>query len=169
MPVSPSPGSGSDAVNGLRVLVVDDEPKLARALKAILHGNGFEPVLAATGEEALDLLDRQQPDLVLLDLALPGMDGLAVCRAIRQDRQLDLPIVILSAQGDEDAKVEALDLGADDYLTKPFGTKSCWRGCGPPCVGPAVGRSAGSRCWSTAPFTWTSISTRFRWRGVLCT
>jgi two-component system KDP operon response regulator KdpE len=110
-------------MNGLRVLVVDDEPKLARALKAILHGNGFEPVLAATGEEALELLDRQPPDLVLLDLALPGMDGLAVCRAIRQDRQLDLPIVILSAQGDEDAKVEALDLGADDYLTKPFGTK----------------------------------------------
>src|SRR6478672_9249413 len=99
-------------MSGARVLVVDDEPKLARALKAILHGNGFEPVLAATGEEALELLDRQRPDLVLLDLVLPGMDGLAVCRAIRRDRQLDLPIVILSAQGDEDAKVEALDLGA---------------------------------------------------------
>jgi two-component system KDP operon response regulator KdpE len=106
-----------------RVLVVDDEPKLARALKAILRGNGFEPILASTGEEALDLLDRQPPDLVLLDLLLPGMDGLDVCRAIRQDRQLDVPIVVLSAQGEEDAKVEALDLGADDYLTKPFGAK----------------------------------------------
>ena len=106
-----------------RVLVVDDEPKLARTLKAILHGNGFEPILAATGEDALELLDLQPPDLVLLDLVLPGIDGLAVCRAIRQERQLDLPILILSAQGDEDAKVEALDLGADDYLTKPFGTK----------------------------------------------
>jgi two-component system KDP operon response regulator KdpE len=110
-------------MSGARILVVDDEPKLARTLKTILTGNGFEPILAATGEEGLELLDRYRPDLVLLDLALPGIDGLAVCRAIRQDRQLDLPIVILSAQGDEDAKVEALDLGADDYLTKPFGTK----------------------------------------------
>ena len=108
---------------GARVLVVDDEPKLSRTLKTILHGNGFDPILALTGEEALDLLDHVAPDLVLLDLALPGIDGLAVCRAIRQDRQLDIPILILSAQGDEDAKVEALDLGADDYLTKPFGTK----------------------------------------------
>jgi two-component system KDP operon response regulator KdpE len=110
-------------MSAARVLVVDDEPKLARTLKAILHGNGFEPILAATGEEALELLDRHHPDLILLDLVLPGIDGLAVCRAIRQDRHLDVPILILSAQGDEDAKVEALDLGADDYLTKPFGTK----------------------------------------------
>src|SRR5262245_3642038 len=62
-----------------RILVVDDEPKLARTLKAILAGNGFEPLLAATGEEALDLLDRHHLDLVLLDLVLPGIDGLAVC------------------------------------------------------------------------------------------
>ncbi|MFN8634892.1 MAG: response regulator transcription factor [Chloroflexota bacterium] len=106
-----------------RVLVVDDEPKLAQALKTILAGNGFEALVAETGEEALALLDLRPPDLVLLDLFLPGMDGLAVCRAIRQDRQLDVPVIILSAQGDEDAKVEALDLGADDYLTKPFGAK----------------------------------------------
>jgi two-component system KDP operon response regulator KdpE len=110
-------------VSGVRVLVVDDEPKLARAVQAILTANGYEPILAETGEQALSLLDREPPDLVLLDLALPGIDGLAVCRAIRQDRQLDVPIVILSAQGDEDAKVEALDLGADDYLTKPFGAR----------------------------------------------
>jgi two-component system KDP operon response regulator KdpE len=110
-------------MSGSRILVVDDEPKLSRTLRAILAGNGFDPLLAATGEEALELFDRHHPDLVLLDLALPGMDGLAVCRAIRQDRHLDLPIIILSAQCDEDAKVEALDLGADDYVTKPFGTK----------------------------------------------
>ncbi len=110
-------------MSGARILVVDDEPKLARTLKTILAGNGYEPILAGTGEEALVLLARSQPDLLLLDLALPGIDGLTVCRTIRQDRQLDLPIVILSAQGDEDAKVEALDLGADDYLTKPFGAK----------------------------------------------
>jgi two-component system KDP operon response regulator KdpE len=111
------------AMTGARILVVDDEPKLARTLKAILSGNGFEPLLAATGEQGLELLDRCRPDLVLLDLALPGIDGLEVCRAIRRDRQLDIPILILSAQDDEDAKVEALDLGADDYLTKPFGAK----------------------------------------------
>jgi two-component system KDP operon response regulator KdpE len=133
-------------MSGARVLVVDDEPKLARTLKTILSGHGFEPILAATGEQALELLDRQRPDLVLLDLVLPGMDGLAVCRAIRQDRQLDLPIVILSAQGDEDAKVEALDLGADDYLTKPFGAKELLarmraalrRASGRPTAGQAV-------------------------------
>ena len=110
-------------MSGPRVLVVDDEPKLARTLKTILSGNGFDPILAATGEQALEVLDRESPDLVLLDLGLPGMDGLAVCRAIRQNRQLDVPIVVLSVMADEDAKVEALDLGADDYLTKPFGTK----------------------------------------------
>jgi len=106
-----------------RILVIDDERRLALALKTILTGNGFEALVATTGEEGLALLDRESPDLVLLDLFLPGIDGLAVCRAIRQERKLDIPILILSAQGDEDAKVEALDLGADDYLTKPFGAK----------------------------------------------
>jgi two-component system, OmpR family, KDP operon response regulator KdpE len=110
-------------MSGNRVLVVDDEPKLARTVKTILAANGFEQILAATGEEGLDLLDREQSDLVLLDLFLPGIDGLAVCRAIRLDRQLDVPIIILSAEGAEDSKVEALDLGADDYLTRPFGAR----------------------------------------------
>ena len=110
-------------MTGARVLVVDDEPEIIRALRSILTGNGFEPILASTGEEALDLVERRRPDLILLDLVLPGLDGLEVCRVIRQDRGLDVPIIVLSAQGEEEAKVKALDLGADDYLTKPFGVR----------------------------------------------
>ena len=109
-------------MNGLRILVVDDEPKLARALKAILHGNGFEPCWPRPVRKRWSCSIASHLTWCC-SIFLPGMDGLAVCRAIRQDRRLDLPIVILSAQGDEDAKVEALDLGADDYLTKPFGTR----------------------------------------------
>ena len=110
-------------MSGARVLVVDDEPEMTRALRSILTGNGFEPVLAASGEEALDRIARRRPDLILLDLVLPGINGLDVCRAIRQERKLDVPIIVLSAHGEEESKVEALDLGADDYLTKPFGVK----------------------------------------------
>src|SRR5882724_10489050 len=110
-------------MSGARILVVDDEPEITRALRSILTGNGFEPLVATTGEEALDHVERRRPDLMLLDLVLPGIDGLEVCRIIRQDRGLDLPIIVLSAQGEEEAKVKALDLGADDYLTKPFGVR----------------------------------------------
>jgi len=110
-------------VSGALVLVVDDEPEITRALRSILSGHGFEPLLAATGEEGLEILVRRRPALILLDLGLPGIDGLEVCRVIREDRQLDVPIIILSAHGEEEAKVKALDLGADDYLTKPFGVR----------------------------------------------
>ncbi|MFN8636977.1 MAG: response regulator transcription factor [Chloroflexota bacterium] len=110
-------------MSGARVLVVDDEPEITRALRSILTGNGFEPVLAATAEEGLEQLDHRRPDLLLLDLVLPDMSGLDVCRIVRQERGLDLPIVVLSAHGEEELKVQALDLGADDFLTKPFGVK----------------------------------------------
>ena len=137
--------------------------------ETILTGNGFEPILAATGEQALELLDRDQPDLVLLDLALPGMDGLAVCRAIRQDRQLDMPIVILSAQGDEDAKVEALDLGADDYLTKPFGAKELLARMRAALRRAEDGRPASSPSWSTARSGWSWSGARCRSKGARST
>jgi two-component system KDP operon response regulator KdpE len=110
-------------VTGARVLVIDDEPEITRALRTILSGHGFEPAIAMTAAEGLAQLDRRHPDLLLLDLLLPDMSGLDVCRAIRQERQLDLPIIVLSAHGEEDQKVQALDLGADDFLTKPFGVK----------------------------------------------
>ena len=108
-------------MSGARVLVVDDEPEITRALRTILAGHGYEPILAATAKEGLDLLDRRHPDIVLLDLVLPDGSGLDVTRAIRQERDLDVPIIVLSAHGEEQLKIEALDLGADDYLTKPFG------------------------------------------------
>ena len=108
-------------MTGARILVVDDEPEITRALRSILSGHGYEPILSASAEEGLDALGRRHPDLVLLDLALPGMDGLEFCRVVREERQSDLPIVVLSAYEQEDVKVKALDLGADDYLTKPFG------------------------------------------------
>ena len=106
-------------MSGPRVLVVDDEPQIRRALRVGLAGRGYDVQLAATGEEALDLAAVAPPSVVILDLMLPGMSGLEVCRALREWSQV--PIIVLSAKGEERDKVEALDLGADDYLTKPFG------------------------------------------------
>ncbi len=104
---------------GARVLVVDDEPAILRVVHTNLSGHGFRVDTAATGQEALDASMRVRPDLVLLDLGLPDMDGLEVISAIRE--RGSTPIVVLSARGAERDKVAALDLGADDYLTKPFG------------------------------------------------
>jgi two-component system KDP operon response regulator KdpE len=110
-------------VSGARVLVIDDEPEITRALRSILTAHGFDPILAATADEGLDLLQRRRPDILLLDMVLPDKSGLDVTRIIRQDLALDLPIIVLSAYGEEESKVQALDLGADDFLTKPFGVK----------------------------------------------
>jgi two-component system, OmpR family, KDP operon response regulator KdpE len=108
-----------------RILVVDDEPQILRFLRATLSGHGYEVTTAPDGETALAELHGRLPALVLLDLGLPGIDGLEVCRRLRRDPERPewrtLPIVILSAREQEDDKVAALDLGADDYLTKPFG------------------------------------------------
>ncbi len=102
-----------------RVLVVDDEAGLRRALAANLKARGYEVDLAATGEEALALAARGHPDVVILDLGLPGIDGVEVVRGLRG--WSGVPILILSARDSEPAKVAALDAGADDYVTKPFG------------------------------------------------
>jgi two-component system KDP operon response regulator KdpE len=106
-------------VTSPRVLVVDDEPQLRKALATNLRVRGYEVDLAATGEEALDLAARRHPDLVLLDLGLPGIGGIEVVQGLRG--WTAVPIIVLSATGTEAAKVQALDEGADDYLTKPFG------------------------------------------------
>jgi two-component system, OmpR family, KDP operon response regulator KdpE len=102
-----------------RILVVDDEPPILRALTANLRARGYQPDAAATGEEALRVAARHHPDAVVLDLGLPGMSGLEVIRGLRG--WTAVPIIILSARGDERDKVAALDAGADDYVTKPFG------------------------------------------------
>lgn len=107
-------------MSGARVLVVDDEAQILRLLRRTLEAHGYTVEAAETGHGAFEAADRRPPDVVLLDLMLPDLDGLDVCRRLRE--RITAPIIILSARGEESAKVEALDLGADDYLTKPFGT-----------------------------------------------
>ena len=102
-----------------RVLVVDDEPPILRALTANLRARGYHPDAAETGEDALRLAAAHPPDAVVLDLGLPGMSGLEVIRGLRG--WTTVPIIVLSARGAERDKVAALDAGADDYVTKPFG------------------------------------------------
>jgi two-component system KDP operon response regulator KdpE len=106
-------------VTGQRVLVVDDEPQIRRALQTALTGHGYAVKLADGGAEALTAIGTWAPDAIVLDLMMPGVDGFEVVRQTRTWSQV--PIVVLSARGEERSKVEALDLGADDYLTKPFG------------------------------------------------
>jgi two-component system KDP operon response regulator KdpE len=101
-----------------RVLVVDDEPQIRRALRLVLRANGYDVVEVGTGEAALDSLTVQPFDLMILDLMLPDVDGVEVCRRLREWSRL--PVVVLSAHGEEEVKVLALDAGADDYVTKPF-------------------------------------------------
>jgi two-component system, OmpR family, KDP operon response regulator KdpE len=100
------------------ILVVDDEPAIVRAVRAGLEARGFEVVTAATGETAIDLIASGSPDAVVLDLNLPDLDGVEVCRRVRT--WSEVPIVVLSAEGSEQRKVLALEEGADDYVTKPF-------------------------------------------------
>jgi two-component system KDP operon response regulator KdpE len=104
----------------LRVLIVDDEPAILRFLRAGLSSQGYVVVEAAMGRAALDQVRRKAADLVVLDLGLPDIDGLEVIRQLREGGAT-LPIIVLSSREDEKAKVDALDLGADDYVTKPFG------------------------------------------------
>jgi len=103
----------------VHVLVIDDEPQIRRALKTILTEKGFKVSLASRGEEGLTLAAANEPDLIILDLGLPDMDGIEVCARLREWTQT--PIVVLSVRESEHEKVAALDRGADDYLTKPFG------------------------------------------------
>jgi two-component system KDP operon response regulator KdpE len=105
-------------VNQRRVLVVDDEPQIRRALRLVLRANGYDVSEVGTGEGALDALVIQPFDLMILDLMLPDLDGVEVCRRLREWSRL--PVVVLSAHGEEEVKVRALDEGADDYVTKPF-------------------------------------------------
>ena len=104
-----------------RVLVVDDEQQILRALRVILREAGFEPLPASTGEEALDVAALQHPDAAIIDLLLPDLDGVELARRLRE--WTDMPLIVLSAVGEEDAKVKALAAGADDYVTKPFGPR----------------------------------------------
>jgi two-component system KDP operon response regulator KdpE len=101
------------------ILVVDDEPQILRVMRASLPARGYEVRTASDGDEALDEIGKQMPDIIILDLVMPGMSGLEVCRRVREFSAV--PVIVLSAKGSESDKVAALDLGADDYVTKPFG------------------------------------------------
>jgi two-component system KDP operon response regulator KdpE len=104
-----------------RVLVVDDEPQIVRALKVVLREAGFQAVPAETATQALDLAAVRPPEAAIVDLVLPDSDGIEVTRMLRQ--WSEMPILVLSAVGEEDQKVRALEAGADDYITKPFGAR----------------------------------------------
>ncbi|HEX7175795.1 MAG TPA: response regulator transcription factor [Pyrinomonadaceae bacterium] len=102
-----------------RILVVDDEPQIARVLRTGLKTHGYDVRVAADGLSALETFNDWNPDLVVTDLSMPNLDGLELCRRLRQVSQI--PIIVLSVRGEEKIKVESLDAGADDYVTKPFG------------------------------------------------
>jgi len=102
-----------------RILVVDDEPQITRVLRTSLSSQGYDIRVANDGETALEIMKDWSPDLVITDLSMPNMDGLELCRRLRPSTQV--PIIVLSVRGEERTKVQALDVGADDYVTKPFG------------------------------------------------
>ena len=104
-----------------RILLVDDEPNILGTLAPLLRARGYEVFTAMNGRAALETVDREKPDLIVLDLGLPDTDGVDLAREIRET--LTVPIVVLSARGAEGDKVRALDVGADDYVTKPFGAE----------------------------------------------
>lgn len=105
--------------NHRRILVVDDEPQITRVLRTSLSSQGYDLRVANDGETALEIMKDWSPDLVITDLSMPNMDGLELCRRLRLKSQV--PIIVLSVRGEERTKVKALDAGADDYVTKPFG------------------------------------------------
>lgn len=102
-----------------KILIVDDEPQITRVLRRSLSAHRYEVRTAADGESALDTIRDFAPDLIITDLSMPEMNGIELCREIR--KKSEIPIIVLSVKGEEKTKVEALDAGADDYITKPFG------------------------------------------------
>jgi two-component system KDP operon response regulator KdpE len=117
-PQAESVGQPAKAAGGVRVLVIDDEPEIQRAIRARLAGPEFAVLGATAGTEGMEQVARWHPDVVILDLTLPDMDGIEVCRQLRTWTQV--PIIVLSVRGGDADKIAALELGADDYLTKPF-------------------------------------------------
>ena len=112
---------GRIVVMAARILIVDDEPNIIGTVAPLLRAKGYDVSSAMTGRAALETVDRDKPDLIVLDLGLPDIDGVDVCVAVRQSSSV--PILVLSARGAEGDKVRALDAGADDYVTKPFGAE----------------------------------------------
>jgi DNA-binding response OmpR family regulator len=119
-----------------RILVVDDEPQIRQVLNAYLSGRGFDVREANDGDRALETFGAWQPDLVVTDLSMPRMGGISLCKEIR--KRSAVPIIVLSVREEESTKVEALECGADDYVTKPFGTDELWHESERRCAEPAA-------------------------------
>ena len=128
-----------------KILVVEDEKSISHFISTILTSNGYEAMRARTGTEALSMISSHCPDLIILDLGLPDMDGLEILRQLRS--WSSLPVVVVSARSHEREKVTALDMGADDYLTKPFSVSA------PPSATPAP-PAATTRSPKRAPTPW---------------
>jgi DNA-binding response OmpR family regulator len=138
-----------------RILVVDDDEALAEMIGIVLRNDGFEPVFCADGGQALEVFRSAKPDLVLLDLMLPGIDGIEVCRQIRAES--DVPIVMLTAKADTSDVVRGLESGADDYVPKPFNRPNSSPASGPGS-GPATRRRRRPCALPTSPSTWRDTS-----------
>jgi two-component system KDP operon response regulator KdpE len=147
-------------MSGARVLVVDDEQQVLRLLRTALTERGYDVTTASSGEEALVALAKRAEDVVILDLVMPGMSGLDVCRSVREHS--NVPVIVLSAHGDEHDKVLALDLGADDYLMKPFGMEELLAR-----IRVAIRHSAGQGGGSESVFRAGGLQIDFQSRRVL--
>ena len=139
-----------------RILVVDDDTALAEMIGIMLEAEGYLTSFCPDGAAAMEAFRTENPDLVLLDLMLPGLDGVEICRLIRAES--DVPVIMLTARTDTQDVVAGLEAGADDYVTKPFNPRSCWPGCALDCGATPMAGSM-STC---APATWilTSPATR---------
>ena len=145
-----------------KVLIVEDEQSISSFISMILTANGYDTIIVNTGEEALTMISSHCPDLIVLDLGLPDMDGLEVLRSVR--KWSSLPIVVVSARNHERDKVEALDYGADDYLVKPFGTSELLARIRTPSATPAppsLTRKSPSP-GASPPAIWSSTTTSIR-------
>ena len=143
---------------GARILVIDDEPQIRRSLQVNLESKGYAVATAADAEQALQAIANRAPDVIVLDLLMPGMDGIALTRRIREHSAV--PIIVLSAIGDERKKVEALELGADDYVTKPFSTEELLAR-----IRSVLRRVAGAQC-SQPVWSYGELSVNFDRREV---
>jgi len=142
-----------------KILVVDDDPQIRRVMKATLVSHSYEVIEARTGEEALELMPREAPNLVLLDMNMPGMGGLETCRALRAVS--DVPVIVLTVRDSEKDKVAALDAGGDDYVTKPFGIEELLAR-----IRAALRRSAASPEGGPRGFSATGLEIDFETRRV---
>ena len=138
-----------------KILVVEDEKSISHFISTVLNNNGYEAMQARSGAEAMSMISSHCPDLIILDLGLPDMDGLEILRQLRE--WSSLPVVVVSARSHERDKVDALDLGADDYLTKPFGTDELLPSATPAQLPGTMRSPATARIrWGISPLTITS-------------